>query len=52
MNEVIKMAFSALGVNKLRSFLTMSGITIGVFSSTSAIGPCFNSPAAYPSAWM
>jgi putative ABC transport system permease protein len=26
------MAFSALGVNKLRSFLTMSGITIGVFS--------------------
>jgi putative ABC transport system permease protein len=32
MNEVVKMAFSALGVNKLRSFLTMSGITIGVFS--------------------
>jgi putative ABC transport system permease protein len=32
MNEVIKMAFGALGVNKLRSFLTMSGITIGVFS--------------------
>jgi putative ABC transport system permease protein len=32
MNEVIKMAFSALGINKLRSFLTMSGITIGVFS--------------------
>ncbi len=26
------MAFSALGINKLRSFLTMSGITIGVFS--------------------
>lgn len=26
------MAFSSLGVNKLRSFLTMSGITIGVFS--------------------
>jgi len=26
------MAFGALGVNKLRSFLTMSGITIGVFS--------------------
>jgi putative ABC transport system permease protein len=32
MNEIIKMAFGALGVNKLRSFLTMSGITIGVFS--------------------
>jgi putative ABC transport system permease protein len=32
MNEVLKMAFSSLGVNKLRSFLTMSGITIGVFS--------------------
>jgi putative ABC transport system permease protein len=32
MNETLKMAFSALGVNKLRSFLTMSGITIGVFS--------------------
>ena len=26
------MAFASLGVNKLRSFLTMSGITIGVFS--------------------
>jgi putative ABC transport system permease protein len=26
------MAFGSLGVNKLRSFLTMSGITIGVFS--------------------
>ena len=32
MNEILKMAFSSLGVNKLRSFLTMSGITIGVFS--------------------
>jgi len=32
MNETIKMAFGALGINKLRSFLTMSGITIGVFS--------------------
>ena len=32
MNEIVKMAFGALGVNKLRSFLTMSGITIGVFS--------------------
>ena len=32
MNEILKMAFGALGVNKLRSILTMSGITIGVFS--------------------
>jgi len=32
MNEILKLAFGALGVNKLRSFLTMSGITIGVFS--------------------
>ncbi|HEY4988240.1 MAG TPA: ABC transporter permease [Opitutaceae bacterium] len=32
MNEVLRMAFASLGVNKLRSFLTMSGITIGVFS--------------------
>jgi putative ABC transport system permease protein len=32
MNEIFKMAFASLGVNKLRSFLTMSGITIGVFS--------------------
>src|SRR5271166_1055522 len=32
MSEILKMAFGALGVNKLRSFLTMSGITIGVFS--------------------
>ena len=30
--EIIGMAFGSLGVNKLRSFLTMSGITIGVFS--------------------
>lgn len=32
LKEIIRMAFSSLGVNKLRSFLTMSGITIGVFS--------------------
>jgi putative ABC transport system permease protein len=30
--EVLQMALGSLGVNKLRSFLTMSGITIGVFS--------------------
>jgi putative ABC transport system permease protein len=32
MNEILRMAFGSLGSNKLRSFLTMSGITIGIFS--------------------
>jgi putative ABC transport system permease protein len=32
MNETFRMALGSLGVNRLRSFLTMSGITIGVFS--------------------
>ncbi len=32
LTEVFKMAMASLGVNKLRSALTMCGITIGVFS--------------------
>jgi putative ABC transport system permease protein len=32
LTEIIRMAFSSLGVHKLRTFLTMAGITIGVFS--------------------
>ena len=32
LKEIIAMAFGSLGVHKLRSFLTIAGITIGVFS--------------------
>src|SRR5438270_12975181 len=35
--EIIKMAWSSLGANKLRSGLTMFGITIGVFSVISVM---------------
>src|SRR5215510_14461299 len=35
--EIIKMACSSLGTNKLRSVLTMLGITIGVFSVISVM---------------
>jgi putative ABC transport system permease protein len=44
--EIIKMALASLGVNKLRSGLTMIGITIGVFSVISvmtAVGALQNS---------
>jgi putative ABC transport system permease protein len=44
--EIIKMALASLGANKLRSGLTMIGITIGVFSVISvmtAIGALQNS---------
>jgi putative ABC transport system permease protein len=36
-SEIIKMAWSSLGANKLRSALTMMGITIGVFSVISVM---------------
>src|SRR5438094_7330082 len=36
-SESIKMAWSSLGANKLRSLLTMLGITIGVFSVISVM---------------
>ncbi|MBV9105312.1 MAG: ABC transporter permease [Verrucomicrobia bacterium] len=35
--ELVKMAWSALGMNKLRSALTTSGITIGIFSIISVM---------------
>ena len=35
--ELVKMAWKALGVNKLRSILTTSGITIGIFSIISVM---------------
>src|SRR5437868_1325502 len=45
-SEIIKMALSSIGANKLRAALTMIGITIGVFSVISvmtAIGALQNS---------
>src|SRR5438477_4236992 len=45
-SEIIKMALSSLGANKLRAALTMTGITIGVYSIISvmtAIGALQNS---------
>src|ERR1700754_3307465 len=35
--EIIAMALTSLGANKLRSALTMTGITIGVFSVISVM---------------
>src|SRR5216684_5152104 len=45
-SEIVRMALSSLGANKLRAALTMTGITIGVFSVISvmtAIGALQNS---------
>ncbi len=45
-SEIVKMALSSLGANKLRAALTMTGITIGLFSIISvmtAIGALQNS---------
>src|SRR3979411_1784697 len=45
-SEIVRMALSSLGANKLRAALTMTGITIGVFSIISvmtAIGAVQNS---------
>src|SRR3981081_3306815 len=45
-SEIVRMALSSLGANKLRAALTMTGITIGVFSIISvmtAIGALQNS---------
>src|SRR6202140_5251371 len=36
-SETVKLAWSSLGANKLRSALTMIGITIGVFSVISVM---------------
>src|SRR6476620_9539948 len=36
-SEIIKMALASLGANKLRAALTMTGITIGVFSVISVM---------------
>src|SRR4051795_3056033 len=36
-SEIIKMAWTSLGANKLRAALTMVGITIGVFSVISVM---------------
>ena len=36
-SEIVKMALSSLGANKLRAALTMTGITIGVFSIISVM---------------
>src|ERR1700740_96065 len=35
--EIIRMAWSSLGANKLRSSLTISGITVGIFSVISVM---------------